>query len=39
MHLLFFTPLLASDNWVAPSAAAFIVILSILALLSSFRKA
>jgi len=37
MHLLLFVPVLASDDWVAPSAATFIVVLSILALLSSFK--
>ena len=33
MHVLFFSPMLATDAWVAPSAAAFIVILTVLALL------
>jgi hypothetical protein len=33
MHLLFITPLLATDEWVAPSGAAVIVILAVLALL------
>jgi hypothetical protein len=33
MHLLLITPLLASDAWVAPSGAAVIVILAVLALL------
>jgi len=37
MHLLLFSPILATDAWVAPSAAAFLVIISILALLSSRR--
>ncbi len=35
MHLLLFSPILASDAWVAPSGAAFIVILAVLALLRS----
>jgi hypothetical protein len=35
MHLLLFTPLLASDVCVAPSGAAFIVILTIAALVRS----
>jgi len=33
MHLLLFTPMLASDAWVAPSGALFLVIISILAVL------
>jgi hypothetical protein len=33
MHLLLITPLLATDDWVAPSGAAVIVILAVLALL------
>jgi hypothetical protein len=37
MHLLF-TPILASDMWVAPTGALFIVILTCWALVSS-RKA
>jgi len=37
MHLLLFVPVLATDGWVAPSAATFIVILSVLAILSSFK--
>jgi len=35
MHLLLIAPLLATDDWVAPSGAGFIVILTVLALLSS----
>jgi hypothetical protein len=35
MHLLFITPLLASDALVAPSGAVVIVILAILAVLRS----
>jgi hypothetical protein len=37
MHLILFTPILATDDWVAPSAAAFLVIISVVALCS--RKA
>jgi len=35
MHLLLFAPLLASDACVAPSGAAFIVILALVALVRS----
>jgi hypothetical protein len=33
MHLLLFTPILATDAWVAPSAALFIVVLTVAAVL------
>jgi hypothetical protein len=33
MHLLLFSPILASDVWVAPSGAIVIVVLTVLAVL------
>jgi hypothetical protein len=33
MHLLLFSPMLASDAWVAPSGALVIVILTVLAVM------